>query len=327
MSKTSTKEKVLRILEEKSGKAFSGSNISSKLGISRTAVWKAIKTLEKEGYRIEAVSGKGYTLLKENDVVSASGILRYLKDLDIDDESVFVFDVTTSTNDVIKEKAIEGLGEGVIAVSLEQTKGKGRKGRGFFSPKGSGIYFSILLKPYESGKDVSMITTTAAVAVARALEKEGVEDVSIKWVNDVYVRERKVCGILSEATTDLESGTIDSVVLGIGLNLYEPSNGWPDDIKDKAGSIFRDTALEDGRNRMVSSVYREFFDLYGSETSYLVSEYKKRSLVSGKDIIVISGDEHKRAKALDIDEKCGLKVRYEDGSVETLISGEISISL
>ncbi len=341
MEKKSTKETVVRYLEENSGTPVSGSHIAEALGISRTAVWKAINSLKAEGYMIDASTGKGYTLRHENDIVSEAGIMKYLggsggenaggADSGRGGAEIIVRDSVTSTNDLLREMAMKGedeAPEGTMIVAAEQTKGKGRRGRSFFSPEGTGIYFSFLLRPNVEAADAGMITTMAAVAVAEAVKKYGVSDVGIKWVNDVYVGGRKVCGILAEATTSLETGEIDSVVVGIGLNIYTPEGGFPDDIKDRAGSILGTERADDARNRLVAYTYEQFFDLYRNASEKEIAErYRSMCFVIGKKITIIKGNEQRHGTAVSLDDRCHLLVRYEDGTEESLFSGEISLRM
>ena len=329
MEKKSTKETVVKYLEENSGTPVSGSHIAEALGISRTAVWKAINSLKAEGYMIDASTGKGYTLRHENDIVSEAGIMKYLGGSG--GAKIIVRDSVTSTNDLLREMAMKGedeAPEGTMIVAAEQTKGKGRRGRNFFSPEGTGIYFSFLLRPNVEAADAGMITTMAAVAVAEAVKKYGVSDVGIKWVNDVYVGGRKVCGILAEATTSLETGEIDSVVVGIGLNIYTPEGGFPDDIKDRAGSILGTERADDARNRLVAYTYEQFFDLYRNASEKEIAErYRSMCFVIGKKITIIKGNEQRHGTAVSLDDRCHLLVRYEDGTEESLFSGEISLRM
>lgn len=228
------KDQVIRMLEDNKGKTISGEQLATSLSVSRTAIWKAIRQLESEGYDIITIKNKGYQLSMESDILSEHVIRGYLSD----QYPVRVYQEITSTNDVLKKLAIEEqVPEGTTLVSDYQTGGKGRLGRSFFSPKGTGIYLSMLLRPEGSVIDNLILTAQAAVAVYRAVLKATGKQLSIKWVNDLYLSDRKVCGILSEGQASMESGRLEYVIVGIGINLYEPENGFPEDIRDKAGSI------------------------------------------------------------------------------------------
>ncbi len=321
-----TKERILALLEENKGIYFSGEQLAKELQISRTAVWKAINTLRQDGYNIDALSNKGYCLSKNTDILSVQGIKKYLNH-DCNNE-LEVHSQVTSTNDLLREKEVTGICEGYTVIANCQTKGKGRNGRVFYSPSDSGIYMSILLRPqnfkaYESAK----ITTMAAVAVCEAIEEETQENVGIKWVNDIYMQNKKVCGILTEASLGLENGLLDYVIVGIGMNIYQPKGGFPNDIKEIAGSLL-EKSKDDVKNRMVASILNKFMNYYyhGDEYEY-IKKYRDHSCVIGKPIQIILPNQQRYAKVLDIDDHCRLIVRYENGEIEKLSSGEISIRL
>lgn len=318
------KHQVLKILELNRGCYINGAKLADELYVTRSAVWKAIKALQKDNYRIEAVPNRGYRLIPDNDIVSVESISPYLKPC----ASHFQLDVrqsVCSTNTIAKEMAQKGAKEGTVIIALEQTQGRGRMGRCFYSPKGSGIYLSVILRPKLSIEDSLMITTCAAVAVARAIEKVASVEAQIKWVNDIYVAGKKVCGILTEASLDFESGGLEYAVVGIGINIAAAA--FPDDIKDIAGSIFR----KKPKDKPVSSMLvAELLNNISEMTPCIMDkkyldEYRRRSFLIGKDIYVIRGNHSISAKAVDIDEKARLIVEYEEHSREALNSGEVSV--
>lgn len=321
----STKDTVLELFEKNRGFFISGERIASDLGISRTAVWKAVKKLQSEGYEIEAITNRGYCLAKNSDILSAQGIRNHL------DENAArlrpeVFVTVDSTNNVCMKKAAHGEEEGYVAVAGAQTKGRGRRGRGFFSPADTGIYMSIILRPDTyPGLEVLRLTTMAAVAVCEAIENISGKPAKIKWVNDVYVGGRKVCGILSEANYGLEDGKLDCVIVGIGINAYRPKGGFPHEIAGKAGSIF-DQQSAGKRNELAAEILNRFIAYYDNEaTDAHFESYKDRSLVIGRDIEISRNDVVSKAHVLGLDGNCGLIVKYEDGREEVLSSGEVSI--
>lgn len=319
------KGKVSSLLRENKGEFISGEEIAEKVGVSRAAVWKCIRSLKADGFCIEAVTNKGYRLISCEDIISAEGIYAYLDDCLKSKVSVTVAQSVTSTNRVVKEKASRGEKEGYLLASAHQTEGRGRLGRSFFSPSDTGIYMSLLLKPAINPQDATLITTAAAVSVCEALEKLGVRDTGIKWVNDIFLNGRKICGILTEAGFDIENNLLDYVVLGVGLNVYAPDGGFPDDIKDIAGAVFEQRE-EDVRNKLTAFFLNSFYGYYENlESRSHVEEYARRCFVVGKDINVIKGDTVTRARALSVDENCGLVVELSDGSRQTVSSGEISI--
>ena len=315
----------LRTLLESNKSVFlSGEEIARRLGVSRNAVWKAIKALQADGYPIQAVPNRGYCLASSSDVLSESGIRQYLTG-DARELSLHVYDAVDSTNLVLRKLASEGAPEGTVVIAAEQTGGRGRKGRSFYSPQGTGVYVSLLLKPKIAPDDATLITTTAAVAVCGAVEALSGETASIKWVNDVFLRGKKVCGILTEGSFDMESGQFEYAVLGTGINVYEPAGGFPQEIREIAGSVLT-SPTPDGKNRTIAEYLNRFLPLYralGSEETN--AEYRKRSFVLGKLVNVISVSSTTPARAIDVDERCRLVVEYEDGHREALSSGEISV--
>ena len=322
-----TKDTVLALFEKNKGFFISGERIAEELNISRTAVWKAVKKLQSEGYEIKAVTNRGYCLDKESDVLTVRGIRSHLSGSGAELRPE-VFVRVDSTNSICLEKASEGEPEGYVAVAGSQSAGRGRRGKAFFSPADSGIYMSILLRPTGLKEDqVLHFTTMAAEAVSEAIEAVSDKKAEIKWVNDVYIGGKKVCGILSEASYGIEGGNLESVIVGIGINAYEPPGGFPAAISDIAGCVFDETSIG-LKNLLAAEVLNRFMDYYGKlpETPYS-DEYIRRSMVTGKDITVHRGKEQRRAHVLGIDEKFGLKVAYEDGTVEVLRSGEISIRI
>lgn len=320
----SVKEEIIKAFEKNRGRYLSGNDIAEMLNISRTAVWKNIKNLINDGYKIEAAGNRGYIMLKETDMLSSVGVEKYLKDISGTYELEF-FDSITSTNDALRQRAVEGAREGLVIAAASQTKGKGRLGRSFESPGKTGLYFSLLLRPIIPLEQTTLITVAAAVAVCRAVEEISDIKPQIKWVNDIYVNGKKSAGILTEAAFNGETASLDYVIVGIGMNLYLPEGGFSQELKDKAGSFF-DEPIEDCRNRLLAGVLKEFHDIYTcfSDNSF-VDEYIKRSFVIGKEIEVVKGGSAMPARALAIDEKCRLKVEYFDGREEVLNSGEISI--
>ncbi len=323
----STKDTVLALFEKNKGFFISGERIAEELNISRTAVWKAVKKLQSEGYEISAVTNRGYCLDKESDVLTVRGIRSHL-DENCKALRPEVFVRVDSTNTKCIEKAENGEPEGYVAVSGSQSAGRGRRGKAFFSPAESGIYMSILFRPEGLTENQALhFTTMTATAVSEAIETISGKKAEIKWVNDIFINGKKVCGILSEASYGIHTGKLEYVVVGIGINAYEPSGGFPSAIADIAGSVF-DEPSTGLKNRLAAEILNRMMAYYQhlSEAPYS-EEYIRRSMVTGKDVMVHKDKEMIPAHVLGIDEEFGLKVRYEDGSVEILRSGEVSIRI
>lgn len=318
------KENLLALLNEKNGEYISGETAASSLGVSRTAIWKAIKTLQTQGYQIDAVTNKGYCLAKNTDVITSESVAFYTKNKDVRIEVVPTID---STNNAVKKRASEGEEQGLILIAKEQSLGKGRLGRSFYSPSDCGIYMSFLLKPTISATDAQLITTAAAVAVAKAIETVCGQYAQIKWVNDLFINNKKICGILTEASFNMENGALDWAVLGIGINAYAPPQGYPSELAQIVGSVLQ-TPQKDFRSKLAAYIIDEFMQLYKTLASkaYL-EEYRSRSLVIGKRINIVKNNTHTPALATGIDDNCHLLVQYDDGTNDVLSTGEISIRL
>ena len=319
-------EKVLVLLEKQKGEFCSGQEIAEQLSVTRASIWKTIKTLQEEGYPIVAVTNKGYSLVKSPDILSAVGIRQTLLE-----ENQFLQIETKkkvdSTNNELKHRVALGEHQDMVLVAEEQEAGRGRRGRSFFSPKGSGIYMSFLLHPQIDYTQAELLTTAAAVAVAEAIETVSKEKVAIKWVNDLWLRGKKISGILTEASTSLESGQLEYAIIGIGINVQSPVEGFPEELQPIAESIFQGAVEKENlRNQLVGEIINHFMHYYRMlPKKEFLEEYRNRSFVLGKEIMVLHANGQRRAKALEIDDHCHLKVQYEDGTIESLSSGEISI--
>lgn len=324
MKEMELKHQVLKILESNRGISVNGVKLAEELFVTRSSIWKAIKALQKEGYRIEAVTNRGYCLLVENDIISSESILPFLKGNAV----TFTLDVrqtVTSTNTLAKEQAALGAKEGTVIIACEQTQGRGRMGRTFYSPNDTGIYFSIILRPNLNLEDSLLITTAAAVAVSKAIESIANVKADIKWVNDIFVGDKKVCGILTEASLNFESGGLEYAVVGIGINIE--TKVFPEDVILTAGSIFEHKPADAPiTSILVAEILNNLAEYITSLTDkkYL-EEYRSRSFLLGQDILVLKGKERITAKAITIDEKARLVVEYEDKTREALVSGEVSV--
>lgn len=318
-----TRDKLAKLLEDSSGEYISGRVIAEQLGMTRSAIWKNIKLLEEDGYVIEAVTNRGYRLSEFNDVVSENCIRKYLGDLQ-SDYSFEVHRVISSTNTVMKERA-DTLPDWHVIISGCQTDGRGRSGRSFFSPADSGVYLSVIQRPFLEAEDAVKITTAAAVSACRAIEDCTDTKPEIKWVNDVFIGNRKVCGILTEASFNMETGVLDWVIMGIGFNVYEPEEGFPEEISETAGAIVSKKE-RDLRSRIAVSFMKHFINVCRNlNEAGFINEYRKRSFLIGMKIFVLKPEGPVSATAEAIDDECRLVVRYDDGREEKLSSGEVSI--
>ena len=230
----------------------------------------------------------------------------------------------TSTNALLREQAEGGAPEGTVLVSGSQSKGRGRLGRSFFSPADTGVYLSILLRPdYETPSRAAALTTLAALAACQAVTDIAGHQAKIKWVNDVFLKGKKVAGILTEAALSMESGAVDYIVLGVGFNLYAPKEGFPPELAGVAGAIL-DTPRDNGKNALTAAFLNRFWALYQAPEGY-EQEYKRHCMVLGREVLIITAQAERPAKAVDLDGQCGLIVEYPDGTRQTLKAGEVRI--
>jgi BirA family biotin operon repressor/biotin-[acetyl-CoA-carboxylase] ligase len=333
----STKSKVIEVLESKRGEAVSGEALAEIIGCSRTAIWKAISKLRSEGYQIEAKANNGYILSDKSDILSEEAIWGHTplgnvpKDNPI--SRIDVYKTIDSTNAEAKRRisdapSPEKLPFGDVIIAEEQTAGRGRRGRNFHSPLGGSIYISFILKPYGNIENSLMITIAAALAVCKAIEKlnDPTQTPKIKWVNDIYIDNKKVCGILTEAVSDIESGQIESIVLGIGVNINIPQEEFPKEIAEIAGSL----KIKPGkRNSFVANLIEEVYTAYQAleEKNNIIEEYRERSLMKDTNIKIIQGLKTTDAISKEIADDGSLLVQYKDGTKELLHSGEVSIKL
>lgn len=317
------KQSVLYLLLNANGEYISGEQIAASLHVTRAAIWKSIKQLRAEGFSISAISNKGYAIIESGDIVTEAGIKQYLLN-----DSIFTFEIldsASSTNSLMREKTTRN--EGYTIVAKEQTQGVGRLNRSFFSPKNTGIYFSLLLKPDLEASETINITTMAAVAVCKAIEETTDIKPQIKWVNDIYVDGKKICGILTQGSFSMENSKTEYIILGIGINIYAPKDGFPKEITDTAGSLLSHQEAN-MKNKLVARVLDHFWDMYRNMKQKEISElYKQYSFVVGKRVMIHGANGSVPAKVLDINEKCNLIVQFNNGNTDVLSSGEITITV
>lgn len=292
----------------------SGEFLAKKYNKSRAAVWKSVKSLEADGYKIDAVTNKGYMLTDSGTLLSAQCISARLEN-DID---VIYYPEIDSTNNECKRLLADSKQGTFLVVADRQTAGRGRQGKSFYSPAGTGVYFSLVIRPRTQLKNAVTATTAASVAVCKAIERLTDIKPQIKWVNDVYVNGAKVCGILTEAITNFEEGIVDSVVIGIGINIS--TKDFPDSV-EMAGSL----NVNINRSALVAEVVNEMMKIAYVDYSTFIDYYRTHSMVIGKRIRFTQNGEACEATAISIDETGGLTVRLDSAEEITLRSGEITV--
>lgn len=322
------KDEVIKYLEANIGKLISGGELSKNLNVSRTAIWKAINALKDEGYNIESKKNEGYILNTNNNILSKE-IIKKNTTAKIFGKEIDILKTVDSTNNYLKLKAQDKADEGLVAIAEQQTDGKGRKGKSFFSPAGSSIYMSVLLKPKIKISNINLITIIAAISVVEAIYNTTEIQTSIKWVNDVMYNNKKLCGILTEASIEGESGDINYIVLGIGINVKKIN--FPDDIKNVATSLGNITSIDYNRNELIGQLLNQlennYNKLFSNNQCELINSYRNYLSMLGNEINVILSDSTYRAKALDIDENAHLIIQLPSGEITKINCGEISIKL
>ena len=319
----STKDQVLRMLRAEA--EVSGERLGAELRVSRNAVWKAVSQLRQEGYGIEAATNRGYRLVSEPDRLTEAGIRSALQ-TKVFGREMEIHERLDSTNLRAKELAAGGAPHGFLVAADSQSAGRGRLGRSFYSPEHTGLYMSLILRPECEPERASLITSLTAVAAARAVEKCSGADVKIKWVNDLYIGGRKICGILSEAGFGMEAGQLDYVVVGIGVNVRKMT--FPPELRDIAGSIGNETGKEPERARLAAEILGEMEAMYGQlRTGEFLEESRRRSNVIGREVLVTEGGRQYVARALDIDGQGRLIIWTEEEGERSLGFGEVSLKL
>ena len=305
------KADVLAALDAARGKYISGQELAQQLGVSRTAIWKAVAALRADGIPVAAVTNRGYILSPAADVLNAAAVTALLAPEAARALQVEVVDRLPGTNAALRARAEDGAPEGLVLIAQAQSAGRGRGGHSFFSPQG-GLYLSILLRPEIGLRQAVRLTAMAAVAACRAAEKVSGAELRIKWVNDLWRDGRKVCGILTEAALDMESGMLDYAVLGLGFNITAPPDGWPAELQDVAGALFDDAPPPGARAALASAFINEFWALYhGVPKPEYLPEYRARQALLGQTVTVTPRNgTPRKAEALDIDEDCRLVVRF-----------------
>lgn len=310
------KQKILDILSNNND-YISGEKISELLNISRTAVWKHIKSLKNAGYEIVSVTNRGYKLVSSPDILNADLIKSGLK-TDFIAQNVVYYDETDSTN--TQAKLHSDMPDGTLFISEVQTVGKGRRGRSWSSPKGSGIWMSFLLKPSLLPSDVAQITLIAGLAVCRALGNNA----KIKWPNDIVIGSKKVCGILTEMSAEINC--VNYVVCGIGINVNTVS--FDEELSEKATSLFIETGMHHKRVPIVRKIAEEFEPLYKefleSGMKNIIPAYRSECITIGREVSVIYQNKTINGKAIGIDNDGSLVVETADTTI-IVSSGEVSV--
>lgn len=318
------KTKILTILSNSDG-YVSGQQLCEELGVSRTAVWKVMNRLKDEGYVIDSISNKGYRLISQPDVLTSEAILSRLKTKCIG-KNIVCYDEVTSTNTVAKQFAEEMKPEGLLVVSDKQTSGKGRRGRVWESPKGTGIFMTILLRPQIKPIYASMLTLLGALALSDAIHEVTGLDAKIKWPNDIVVNGKKICGILTELSAEVDY--INYVVVGIGINAN--TEVFLEELKDKASSLFLESGKRVHRATLIAhtiQAFEQYYDIFlqTNDLSNIKESYMKVLINKDKEVQILSAEEHFTGIARGITKQGHLIVEKENGETTEVYAGEVSV--
>lgn len=318
------KTEILKLLKD-SDRYISGQELCDYFSVSRTAVWKVINQLKEEGYGIEAVRNRGYRLVAGADVITVAELKSQLKE-GLAGSHIECHEELDSTNNRGRCLGEEGAPDGTLVTADYQTAGKGRRGRNWVSERGTGIWMSLLLRPDIPPASASMLTLVAALAVSGGIEEASGLKALIKWPNDIVIGGRKVCGILTEMSAELEK--IHYVVTGIGINAN--IREFPEELRDKATSLYIETGEPVNRSHVIALVmqamnrYYELFMKTG-DLSLLLNEYEGRLANKGREVLVMAARGEYRGLCLGIDKTGELLVQQEDGTVTRVVSGEVSV--
>lgn len=315
-------------LEKHQGDYISGVKLAEYLGLSRNAIWKAIKQLEKEGFEIEAKRNLGYCLSKTKDRISIAGLLPFLEKT-AGAVRLEYFDTIDSTNRYAKELAINGELSKKIVIANEQTAGRGRYGKTFESPENTGLYFSLILKKEDFNFSTpTLITMYIAVKIVQVIKKLTGKELTIKWVNDLFYQDKKVCGILTEAVTNFESGEIDWIVVGVGFNFSTPKEAFSQEVAQTAQGLFSTEERMISRNELLGNLIESLIlDLKTVDERQLLADYRSHLLGLNEWVTILQGKTTYPALVLGIDQEGQLQIKKEDGRELFLNTGEVRLKL
>ncbi|MPM70445.1 Bifunctional ligase/repressor BirA [bioreactor metagenome] len=322
------KDDVLKLLLANRGKIMSGGAMARELNVSRTAVWKMINQLKEEGIAIGSAANEGYFINANEDILCKGSV-----EMQLFDGSVLsgldVLERVDSTNSYLKQKASQNFPDRYVVIAAEQDGGRGRMKRNFYSPKGQGVYMSVLLRPNLHISKINFLTILSALAVYDAIYECSGVAAGIKWPNDLVFEKKKLCGILTEAAIEGESGIVDYAIVGMGINLKQNQSDFPCEIQEVATSVRACGGREVSRDRFSAQLIEAFFRYYDSymkgDKLMILKVYKERLCMLHKKITVLEKNGSYTGEAIDIDDEARLLVKKENGDVAVLFAGEISI--
>lgn len=322
-----TDAQILAALRSAENSGVSGADLSTKLGISRAAIWARIEELRKLGYDIEASPHLGYRLRNDPDLLVADDLIARLGKTSVIGRDIRVFEQTTSTNDVIEKLARDGVKEGVAVFAESQTKGRGRLGRQWSSPTRKGLWLSILLRPDLRPLETTQLTVAAATALRRAIQQATGLRAEIKWPNDILFRGKKLVGILTELSAELDR--VRHITLGIGVNVNQTAADFPPDLRKLATSLRLETGRTVARAELATAILRELDHDYarvcGGHFVAVADEWEQHCDTLGQRVVIKLGNRTIRGHAESLDNDGALLLRTEHGHIERIIGGDVTL--
>ena len=319
--------RILEALRAAGDGRVSGTELSQQLRVSRAAVWAHIEELRALGYDIEASPHLGYRLLSTPDVLHADDLVSRLAGTKVIGRDIRVFQETTSTNDVIERLARDGVKEGVVVFAESQTKGRGRLGRKWMSPPKGGLWFSLLLRPELCPQEATQLTVASGTALRRAIESHTGLKAEIKWPNDILVRGRKVAGILTELSAELDR--IQHVVLGIGVNVNLDPGDFPSELRRVATSLKAELGKPVARPELALAILREldldYARLAAGQFAAVADEFEQHCTTIAHEVVIRTGERQLRGRAESLDEDGALLLRTDHGRLERVIGGDVTL--
>jgi len=307
--------------------AVSGAELSQKLHVSRAAVWARIEDLRSLGYDIEASPHRGYRLLNVPDVLHADDLISRLGKTEVVGRDIHVFQETTSTNDVIEKLARDGVKEGAVVFAESQTRGRGRLGRKWLSPAKRGLWFSVLLRPGLRPQEATRLTVASATALRRAIESQTGLEPEIKWPNDILICGKKVAGVLTELSAEVDQ--VKYVILGIGVDVNLSLGDLPAELRKSATSLKIELGKSVSRPELAVAILRELDHDYARVASgqfaALANEWEEHGTTLGREVIIRTGDRQIRGRAESLGEDGELLLRTEHGHLERIIGGDVTL--
>lgn len=322
-----SRERVLALLRERPGEYLSGEAMSKTLGISRAGVWKAIEGLRQEGYTIASAPNRGYCLQHAPDRLRVGELFGLLSDAKIGSQ-LRCLDVIDSTNTECKRQAMDGAPEGLVVTAEEQTGGRGRRGRGFQSPRGKGLYLSALFRPDMDPARVSDFTAWVAVAVCDGIEACCGIRPQIKWTNDIVLGGKKLVGILTELSIESETNALDYMVAGIGVNVNQEPEDFSEEIRDMATSLSQALGRTVRRAELAAQIILaldRMYAAYPEDRAKYLARYRADCVTTGHQVQLITPTARRQAFALEINDDFNLVVELYNGKKETVCAGEVSV--